>query len=127
MANPLNDFLNWFSGYAENIEKAPTAKQWSRIVAKVKDLSVSHASSEVQRTVTDLAASSPVAAPAPRGDAKPTTATAWKSQYQAALIEGGCDDETASDFTNDVKVDMSTPPRDAAAETLNSLGIPTTH
>lgn len=122
----LKDFLNWFAGYAENIEKAPTAKQWQRITAKVKALSESHASAEVRRHAGDIGMALPDA-PVHRGDSKPTTKTAWKAQYQAALIEGGCDDETAADFANDAKVDLSVAPKDAAAETLNGLGIPTTH
>lgn len=118
----LNDFLNWFAGYAENIEKAPTAKQWQRIVAKVEELNDARAAGEPERAVAN--APSP---PQPRGDAKPTTATAWKAQYQGALIEGGCDEETAKDFVSEVKVDLSTPPKEAAADTLASLGIATTH
>ena len=126
MASSLNDFLNWFAGYAENIDKAPTAKQWARIVAKVKDLQAAHASGEVERIERSVSAPAQTAAPAVR-DAKPTTQSAWKAQFQAALIEGGCDDETARDFAGDVAVDMSKSPRDAAAETLSSLGIPTQH
>lgn len=34
----LRSFLDWFEGYAENIDKAPTPKQWNRIVDKVKAL-----------------------------------------------------------------------------------------
>ena len=35
----LRDFLNWFDGFAENIEKTPTAKQWAKIKERVASLS----------------------------------------------------------------------------------------
>jgi hypothetical protein len=36
----LRDFLNWFEGISENIEAAPTEKQWGRIKEKLLALKV---------------------------------------------------------------------------------------
>jgi hypothetical protein len=41
MTKPLRDFhefLLWFDGYCENIEAAPTDKQWARIKAAVDSI-----------------------------------------------------------------------------------------
>jgi len=34
----LRDFLNWFDGFAENIEKTPSPKQWGKIKERVAAL-----------------------------------------------------------------------------------------
>ena len=34
----LRDFLNWFDGFAENIEKTPSPKQWAKIKERVAAL-----------------------------------------------------------------------------------------
>ena len=34
----LRDFLNWFDGFAENIDKRPSAKQWAKIKERVAAL-----------------------------------------------------------------------------------------
>lgn len=34
----LRDFLNWFDGFADNIEKVPNAKQWAKIKERVQAL-----------------------------------------------------------------------------------------
>ena len=36
--NDLRDFLNWFDGFAENIDKTPTAKQWTKIKERIAAL-----------------------------------------------------------------------------------------
>ena len=36
----LRDFLCWFDGFAENIEKTPTTKQWAKIKERVAALRV---------------------------------------------------------------------------------------
>lgn len=34
----LRDFLNWFDGFSENIEAAPSEKQWAKIKDRIKAL-----------------------------------------------------------------------------------------
>jgi hypothetical protein len=34
----LRDFLNWFDGFAENIDKTPNQKQWDKIKQRVAEL-----------------------------------------------------------------------------------------
>ena len=34
----LRDFLNWFDGFAENIDKTPSSKQWAKIKDRVAAL-----------------------------------------------------------------------------------------
>ena len=36
--NELRDFLNWFDGFVDNIEKTPNKKQWDKIKERVKAL-----------------------------------------------------------------------------------------
>ena len=36
--NDLRDFLNWFDGFAENINKQPSPKQWTKIKERVAGL-----------------------------------------------------------------------------------------
>lgn len=36
--NDLRDFLNWFDGFAENIDKTPSSKQWTKIKDRVTAL-----------------------------------------------------------------------------------------
>ena len=112
--NPLHDFLTWFDGWAENIDKAPTAKQWERTKAKV----------EQTRAIAPGAVSqvSPAAAPAPPPPpAKPTTPTAWKAQYQGALMELGLDPESAKEYAQGVAVAMDRSPAAVAKETLAEM------
>jgi hypothetical protein len=44
----LRDFLNWFDGFAENIEKTPTAKQWAKIKERVGGLQLQKVEPEVR-------------------------------------------------------------------------------
>jgi len=46
----LRDFLNWFDGFAENIEKTPTAKQWAKIKERVGALQLQKVEPETQVT-----------------------------------------------------------------------------
>ena len=55
----LRDFLNWFDGFAENIEKTPTPKQWAKIKERVSGLQAMPGVAPAQsRTYTDGAAAS---------------------------------------------------------------------
>jgi len=36
--NDLRDFLNWFEGFSENIEKCPNEKQWGKIRERITAL-----------------------------------------------------------------------------------------
>lgn len=44
MSTALRDFLNWFEGISENIEAAPTEKQWARIKERIEKLKAATAS-----------------------------------------------------------------------------------
>lgn len=106
----LPSFLSWFSGFAENIEKQPNAKQWSRIVAKVAEL-------EAAPKVPGAVVSSAAAAPAL--PSKPINESQWRAMYQAALLDGGFDNESAQEMARGVDVDMS---RDPAAVAKSDAG-----
>jgi len=100
----LQTFLAWFSGMEENIKKQPTPAQWARILHKVNELKTAPASP------TPVSTSVPVA---PR-KTKPTTASGWKAQYEAALVAMGFDEESAKEFLASVNVDLTRDPAEAA-------------
>lgn len=104
--NNLRDFLNWFSGYAENVKKQPTPSQWARIKEKVRVLE------QMADAGPEAAAPAPVAKPTRM--TKPSNAREWKAQYQGALIEMGVDSESAREFAATADVDLARDPVAAA-------------
>ena len=107
----LRDFLNWFEGFAENIEAAPTAKQWQRIVATIADLQ--SAPAEAEAVVANHATTEPV------GGAG-TTAW-WKSQVLAALEEQGYDPESAREVMAMIPIDLNADPQAVAARAAQGM------
>lgn len=105
--NNLRDFLNWFSGYAENVKKQPTPSQWARIKEKVRVL-------EQMADAEPEVVAAPVAASKPPRMAKPTNEREWKSQYIGALVELGFDTDSAKEFAATVDVDLGKEPAVAA-------------
>jgi hypothetical protein len=74
----LRDFLNWFDGFADNIDKTPNTKQWAKIKERVLALhrvnGVNGVDGAVVSTTTPAAAGKvqePVSSPAPAPRAKP--------------------------------------------------------
>lgn len=74
----LKRFLAWFDGYSENIEGAPSEKQWARIKEEIGKISEGAAtampykdpSPALNRLATDVAAAAP-AGPVPPPPASP--------------------------------------------------------
>ena len=57
--NDLRDFLNWFDGFAENIDKTPTAKQWTKIKERIAALQGSAPTLSIPQPVKPAAAPKP--------------------------------------------------------------------
>lgn len=74
--NDLRDFLNWFDGFAENIDKTPSAKQWAKIKERVAAL-------------RDAPPASTAAAPKPAAAAPPPPAPKAKPVYPFIIDEQG--------------------------------------
>jgi len=106
----LRDFLNWFEGFSDNIEKAPTERQWGKIVAKIADLRSAPADEAV---VAQSATTEPI------GGAG-TTAW-WKSQVLAALEEQGYDPESAREVLASITVDLNADPQTVAARAVQGM------
>lgn len=109
----VKEFLSWFSGFAENIEGAPTEKQWERVKAKIAEL-------EVPVYAGAPFPPPPVVTP-PAPLAKPTNATQWRAQYQGALIELGADMESAKEFAASVPVDLNVSPKAQAEQDIGPM------
>jgi hypothetical protein len=109
----LNTFLAWFGGYSENIKQKPTAAQWKRIVDEIKNIQ------PLAPVIVQAAAPATAAVPPP--PARPSTPTAWKAAVQAALIENGCDDETASELIAEVTVDLTQDPAAVATAEMAKM------
>ena len=90
----INAFLDWFEGWAENIEETPTAKQWDRLRTRIAG-------------IPRLAAGGPQQTPgstpdAPLDEFAPGTPLAngrvamdeksWRRELRAALEDMGCDE-----------------------------------
>lgn len=104
----LQTFLAWFEGFAENIDEAPTEKQWGRIKERIKQLQSAPAGYSLSPTPEQTKAPTKVVA-------KPNTPSEWLDQYVTKLNNLGVDNETAADFAADIPmpVDMA---KDPAAE-----------
>ena len=59
----LRDFLNWFDGFAENIDKTPNTKQWGKIKERVTALRNAAPTDEAQKLASVV---KPRPAPAPK-------------------------------------------------------------
>lgn len=78
MTIALRDFLNWFEGISENIEAAPTEKQWARIKDRIETLKTATASAAVAPPVAATAGPEPGAAGVPKPVVSPDTAAILK-------------------------------------------------
>ena len=107
-------FLAWFAGWQENIEVQPNAVQWKRLCDRIEDL---------EKKTSAWSASAPAAvastgsivvhAPAPSAPGTlqlSRTKTEWGARYQATLIEGGFDDESAREMLGTTAVDLDVMP-----------------
>lgn len=106
----LQRFLDWFEGYDENIEGAPTPKQWERIRLKIADLSATIGDEPEVRATASRAHEEELA---PK---KPKTTAQWTAQAKAFLIEHGFDPESADAVLEDVTPDLSLDPIAIARE-----------
>lgn len=109
------DFQIWFEGFSENIENAPSGKQWTRIkeqIARVDGGSSAPApipSAPVQET----------AAPDPKP--KRRTVAMWQQEFVKHLVdELGYDPESAREMVPP-KIDTTIDPA-SAARTVHTTG-----
>lgn len=101
----FHDFRNWFDGFVENIEGAPTEAQWQRLLARMAEVT--------ETAPTPVIVQQQAPPPEPK---KPATEKAWRAQFIAALIEKGYDKESAEESLEDVMpIDLGRDPRQAAA------------
>lgn len=124
----LPEFLAWFDGFSENIEGAPTEKQWTRIKERIARLAPSEALSTLQpRTAPVVAQIMAAAAPDPAIAAKSMLDLKEASRRNEVLsflyidgaspdlierVEGGCDLPSGTAEAA-AKMLMSTPPEKA--------------
>jgi hypothetical protein len=109
----LRDFLNWFEGKSEDIEDAPTAKQWARIKEKLLALKA-----EVDANGDPVQAAPPVSTE-PIGGAH--TTEWWKKQVAIALEEEGYDPASAQDVLSTIPVDLNADPAAVAKRAAQGM------
>lgn len=127
----LRDFLNWFEGFSENLDKAPNAKQWAKIKERLLALkdyaeAAEAAAPPVSTSVAVQAQASPgVPAPPQNESADPVpggthTTERWKRQVKAALEEAGFDPESAAEVIagKGFVVDLNADPKVVAARVV---------
>lgn len=115
----LRSFLDWFDGFAENIDGAPNAKQWERITSRIALLR--------EAAAIDPATDDAVE-PAPkkkREPPRPTTQAQWKGAFTEAMLANGIDPETTRDLIKGREFDLSLDPvavaREEAAKAMGGL------
>lgn len=112
----LPTFLAWFEGFAENIDEAPTEKQWGRIKERIKQLQSAPAGYPFPPPPEQAEAPAKIVA-------KPKTPSEWLDQYVTKLNNLGVDNETAADFASDLPkpVDMSLDPSEVAEKAVAEM------
>jgi hypothetical protein len=121
----LKSFLDWFEGFADNIEGAPTAAQWGKITTRIKRLADEVASMPeappiyANGAMNGHHAVTPVSAPPPKDpNAIPQDGKEWMQAISDLLQErDGLDDESAMDLirVHKVRFDKNVHPREVAA------------
>jgi hypothetical protein len=122
----LRDFLSWFEGFSENLEKAPNAKQWEKVKERILAL----------KDAPEATAAAPVRLPAPPGngaaehparalpadvdpDPRGTTVVAkWREKVRQGLLEV-YDERDATEELAKIPVDLNSTPEEAVARFLN--------
>jgi hypothetical protein len=126
--NNLHDFLTWFDGWSENIEKQPNDKQWARLCAKVAEVRKAEPVPVAVPLVPPAGwpAVAPVAPPEPVGLKKPSNEREWVAQFKAALMEDmGMDLESAGDVLSDYRkshgIDIERDPKMSAVAASGAM------
>ena len=125
----LSEFFAWCEGFCENIDKEPNAKQWKTLRAKLSDMAKltsngadDFAAAPAQPSLKSNAGATVVQLPVqPK---IPNTKPAWLAAFTAALLEQGCDLESAKEFAKDVQWNKDIDPKESAQETFNQFVKP---
>lgn len=120
MMSEIRSFLDWFDGFAENLNKQPTPKQWQRVVERINQLRqfAPESTKEIPEAARRAAEEAQkMTASAKRDVSKPRTEKEWLQRYQDALGDLGVDPESAKDFADQMKqmgVDIARDPKEMA-------------
>jgi hypothetical protein len=116
----LRDFLNWFEGFSDNLDKAPTAKQWEKIKERLLALKDEPEAAAAPQAALPV---QPVAVPAgvdpdPRGT---TVVAKWRAAVKTLLMDT-YDEADANDELAKIPVDLNREPAEVVAKFLNGTG-----
>lgn len=125
----MSRFLAWFEGFAENIEKQPSVKQWARIREEIGKLHETTAApvvlAEGGKAEKAAVVLSVAAEPAPL--AIPQTQKEWFDGYIAAMERLGWDAESALEMrgsgSDGVSFDPTEDPKAAAQRMHARWGV----
>ena len=106
----LRDFMNWFEGFSENIEDAPTPKQWEKIKDRLSLLK-------------DCGEAQFITVPVP-GELDPNvggthTTAIWRKKVKASLEELGYDPDSAMEVLATIPTDLNADPGAIARQYAN--------
>lgn len=123
----VKDTIIWLDAFTSSIdEELPSAKQWKKILAKVAELSkmakAGKADDIAEQPAAERDPSEPVARPPKLVDFTPKSQKSATVLYIQALMDGGCDEDTANDFARDYKWNKDIPPAEQAKEDLARFG-----
>jgi hypothetical protein len=113
----LRDFLNWYEGFAENIDKAPNAKQWAKIkerIAALKEEADKAPAPAQPGPGAGIVVS--YSGPAPVVAAKPTDSKAAERKWRSAIaselmqMDPTVDAKTAKEFADQETLELEKDP-----------------
>jgi hypothetical protein len=119
----LRDFLNWFEGFSENLDKAPTAKQWEKIKERI--LALKDAPELAMVVAPAVLANFPPPAqtlpadvdPDPRGT---KVVQMWKEKVLRGLEEVYDAGDARKILDTEITVDLNAEPAEVVQKFINS-------
>lgn len=111
----LRQFMSWFEGYSENIEDAPTPKQWARIKARIAE--IDPASTATTQEAKPVLIAPPVVSP-PQVVSLDAKRASWLAEFEATLLMENVAPHIADGMLASVKVDFDAKAADVARRML---------
>ena len=99
----LPEFFAWLDGYCENIERAPSEKQWKRVIGKINE--VRGLPPPTQQQETNVVPIAPLVESSVQAVSTKALERSWLSEVEAHLLMGGVADPVGA--MRDVRIDLN--------------------
>lgn len=113
----LKQFMAWFEGYSENIEEAPTPKQWARIKARIADIDTASTVPDAGQEAKPVLIAPPVVSP-PQVVSLDAKRASWLAEFEATLMMENVAPHIADEMLASVTVDFDAKAADVARRML---------